>query len=120
MKEQSIERPEIKNLRHGRPKGPRQIRVDRKSTWGNPYKITRRLSREQVIKLYRHRLIEGCLEGSPSLTQLKTIAEAESLWCWCAPLLCHADALIDIALMAKASTKPIFLAWCRDQLKRGR
>jgi hypothetical protein len=82
------------------PKCPKDaIYVGRPSKWGNPFKIGkdahgRYWDREQVIELYRHWLLtneqDGLLLDLPEL-------RGRDLVCWCAPLPCHADVLLELA-----------------------
>ena len=68
------------------------IYVGRPSKWGNPYIIGRDGTRLQVIEKYRQhiqssRLLMMCI---PELVGKK-------LGCWCKPLPCHGDILVDLA-----------------------
>ena len=81
--------PKVYNKYHkDAPKGA--IYVGRPSKWGNPYAITANRTREQCIEYYRqhvakrHDLIRRELRG-------------KDLVCFCAPLPCHADVLLEIA-----------------------
>jgi len=67
------------------------IYVGRPSKWGNPFKIGRDGNRKEVIEKYR-RWIEHVdfLEDISELT-------GKDLVCWCAPLPCHADVLLELA-----------------------
>jgi len=73
---------------------PDAIYVGRPSKWGNPYKIGRDGSRTEVIELYRHYLAMANLTHTTlDLNELK----GKDLVCWCAPLPCHADKLLELA-----------------------
>jgi Domain of unknown function (DUF4326) len=69
------------------PKGA--VYVGRPTKWGNPFAVGRDGSRAEVIQKYRwwvgtfHEQV-GELRG-------------KHLVCWCAPLPCHADVLLEIA-----------------------
>ena len=65
------------------------IYVGRPSKWGNPYKIGRDGNREQVIHLYKMALIASKID----LSEL----QGKDLVCWCSPLPCHADILLELA-----------------------
>ena len=65
------------------------IYVGRPSKWGNPYKIGRDGNREQVIYLYKMALIASKID----LSELR----GKDLVCWCSPLPCHADILLELA-----------------------
>jgi hypothetical protein len=75
------------------PKGA--IYVGRPSKWGNHYKIGRDGTREEVIAKYRDWLENSV---SPLLTNLDLRElKGKDLVCWCAPLPCHADVLLELA-----------------------
>lgn len=65
--------------------------IGRPSKWGNSYIVGRDGTREQVIERYRswlHRQIET---GRLNLGEL----EGRDLVCFCAPLPCHGDVLLE-------------------------
>jgi hypothetical protein len=62
------------------------------TTWGNPFIIGRDGTREEVIKKYRDYVL-----NSPELMAKLPELEGKILACWCAPLACHADILVDLA-----------------------
>ncbi len=69
----------------------RIVYVGRPSKWGNPFHIGKDGTREEVIEKYR-----------ASLTQARRIEvqqelRGKNLACWCSPLRCHADVLLEIA-----------------------
>ena len=66
------------------------IYVGRPSKWGNPFEIGRDGTREEVIDLYRVWLQEH-IELVDELITL----DPDYLQCWCAPLACHADVLVE-------------------------
>lgn len=73
---------------------PDAIYVGRPSKWGNPFTAGVDGTREEVIKRYRHFLIEEGYNGSVvDVRELK----GKDLVCWCAPLPCHADVLLEVA-----------------------
>lgn len=67
--------------------------IGRPSPFGNPFVIGRDGSRDEVIAKYR-----AYIEARP---QLKELARKQlrglNLVCWCAPLACHGDVLLEIA-----------------------
>lgn len=76
-----------------RDHGASGIYVGRPSRFGNPFLIGRDGSREQVIAKYREWLCE-----QPDLVAAAKIElHGKDLICWCAPLACHADVLLEIA-----------------------
>lgn len=79
---------------------PDAIYVGRPSKWGNPFKIGqlyqgRILTREDTIGAYRDWLLysDACQTLLPDIRELKN----KDLVCWCAPLPCHADVLLELA-----------------------
>ncbi len=69
------------------------VYVGRPSRWGNPYRAGIDGSREEVIAKYR-----VWLTRHPHLVMdAKTLLQGRDLVCWCAPLPCHADVLLEIA-----------------------
>ena len=63
------------------------IRIDRKSKWGNPYKMQTESDRLTVIKKYTYYILDSNL--------LDSIHELEDKWlyCWCYPKPCHGNVL---------------------------
>ena len=60
------------------------------SEWANPYKINHQTTREASLKKYESMLLRnGKLQDS-----LSTLCYSQ-LGCWCAPLPCHGNILID-------------------------
>lgn len=85
---------------------PDIIRVDRPSRWGNPYKIgaplisdfdydpprpARPMLRGDVMSLYRRWLDSELIVDPDMLEPLR----GKRLACWCSPLPCHADILVE-------------------------
>jgi hypothetical protein len=87
--------PRVLNQRiDGRPPG--SVYIGRPSKWGNPFWIGRDGTREQVIAAYDRYLSESGL--------IKDVHElaGRDLVCWCAPLPCHGDVLIRVAIQPAA------------------
>lgn len=72
-------------------KEPFDIYIGRPSKWGNPFKIGVDGTREEVIEKYRTWF------GVQSML-LNDIYELKDkrLGCWCAPLPCHGDVLVQL------------------------
>ena len=68
------------------------IRIDRTSRWGNPFKIGLDGDRAAVIEKYR-RYLARC----PGLLADISTLRGKRLGCWCAPLPCHGDVLKEAA-----------------------
>lgn len=81
------DRPRVHN-KHHRTAPPDAVYVGRGSPWGNPYPITEFNSREEVIELYRTRVLPYL-----DLTPLR----GKHLVCFCKPRACHADLLLEAA-----------------------
>lgn len=69
------------------------IYVGRPTKWGNPFHIGLDGTRETVLKKYRNWLEEKISAEPEFLNPLK----GRDLVCWCHPLPCHADVLIELA-----------------------
>jgi len=73
---------------------PEEIYIGRGSKWGNPYKIDKHGTRQQVIDLYKRYLM--C-----ELQLCEAIDNGELddkvLLCFCHPQACHGDVLADLA-----------------------
>lgn len=80
----------------GIPKGA--IYVGRPTKWGNPHIIhtwcatcQKQHSREEAIALFRAEL-------SPELKAMaRNELRGKDLVCWCRPLSCHAEVLVEVA-----------------------
>ena len=67
--------------------------VARPSKWGNPFRIGKDGSRQEVITKYRAYLDFMMAQGELDPRELRGL----DLICHCAPLPCHADILLEIA-----------------------
>ena len=68
------------------------VLIDRRTRWGNPFRIGRDADREQAIARYREDLWRPIQTGE---IELEELAELDGCWlaCWCEPLRCHGDVL---------------------------
>jgi len=85
--------PKVINLRNypdGLPANA--VRVDRRTAWGNPFKIGREWTREAVIARYAAWVV-----AQPSLIARLDELRGKDLACWCSPLKCHGDFLLELA-----------------------
>jgi hypothetical protein len=83
------------------PKVPADaVYVGRPTKWGNPFKIGdctnivsngRPMSRTDVVLAYRDAVCRGREQ------EIRKELRGKHLVCWCAPLSCHADVLLEIA-----------------------
>ena len=83
------------------------IYVGRPSKWGNPFKIgdlaqspteaegQMRLDRKAAISMYRKWLLNSV--PTPIREQMLSELKGKDLVCWCSPLPCHADVLLELA-----------------------
>jgi len=83
--------PRVLNRRDGGDP-PGSVYVGRPSKWGNPFIEGEHGTRVQVVEA--HRL--WFLRGNPLRSQLGEL-RGRDLVCWCAPLPCHADVLLELA-----------------------
>lgn len=84
-------RPTVVNLREVDLRDEDVVRIDRRSDWGNPYRIGPDGDRAQVIEAYR-RWISA---RADLLARLEELAGMR-LACWCAPRACHGDVLAEL------------------------
>jgi len=63
------------------------VRIDRKSKWGNPYRMNAESERLDTIKKYTYYILDSKL--------LDDLHELEGKWlsCWCYPKPCHGNVL---------------------------
>ena len=80
------------------------VRIDRKTRWGNKFIIGRDGTREEVIEKHRVWLWREIRAGRVTLAELAELHE-KRLGCHCAPEACHGDTLLRAA------------AWAREKLK---
>lgn len=69
-----------------------KVYVGRPSKWGNQFLIGRDGTREEVIAKYR----EALMLNTKLLDELEEL-RGKDLVCYCAPLACHADVLLELA-----------------------
>lgn len=86
--------PQVLNVRDvGKRTTDTQIYVGRRTKWGNPFKIGEAGTREEVIEKYRAYIMAILFLDPEFLEPLR----GKNLVCWCAPLACHADILLELA-----------------------
>ena len=76
------------------------VYIGRPSKWGNPFVIGRDGSRADVIAKYRAWIV-----AQPALMNALDELRGRDLVCWCAPLACHGDVLIDLAKCTDSDQK---------------
>jgi len=65
--------------------------IARPSKWGNPFRIGRDGTREEVIEKYRQ-----WIKTQPNLLAALPELRGKCLGCWCKPLPCHGDVLLEL------------------------
>ena len=83
----------VVNIRSGEPY---DVFIGRPSKWGNPFKIGRDGDRDEVLRKYERWLME-LRNGRyrPLFYEATTELSGKVLGCYCAPLRCHGDVLIE-------------------------
>ena len=72
---------------------PHDVYIGRPSKWGNPFKIGRDGSRQEVIQKYRDMIIVN----TELIQQIPIELKGKTLGCWCKPDPCHGDVLAELA-----------------------
>jgi hypothetical protein len=70
---------------------PYDVYIGRPSKWGNPFLIGRDGSGEEVIEKYRAWVVT-----QPHLMATLGELRSKTLGCWCRPLRCHGDILVEL------------------------
>lgn len=68
------------------------IYIGRPGKWGNPFVMGENATREEVIDMYR-----DWINKQPELLASLPDLKGKVLGCWCAPLPCHGDVLLELA-----------------------
>lgn len=92
MRKGSVMAAKVVNIRSGEAW---EVRIDRKTIWGNPFRIGPDGTRAQVIKKYTEWIMQP--EQLYLRERAKRLLRGKCLACWCAPLPCHGDVLLEIA-----------------------
>lgn len=69
-----------------------QVYIGRPSKWGNPFVIGKDGSREDVINKYRE-----WIKTQPNLIADLCELKGKTLGCFCKPLACHGDVLLELS-----------------------
>ena len=70
---------------------PCDVRIDRTTRWGNPFRIGADGSRQQVVRRYAEWITRG--EGRHLLAHLEEL-RGKRVGCWCEPEQCHGEVLV--------------------------
>jgi len=74
-------------------KEPYDVYIGRPTKWGNPFKIGRDGSRQEVIHKYKDMIIAN----AQLFKQIHVELKGKTLGCWCKPDPCHGDVLAELA-----------------------
>ena len=91
----------IRNLRDSKPTQPWEVRVDRASVLGNPFRMVSEDQRDAVCEQYeqyfenivRTKSNEEFMNELRRLYKLAKQYGKLTLFCWCAPKRCHAETI---------------------------
>ena len=86
----SMRKTKVINIRF-HDKGANYQYIGRPSKWGNPYSIGKDGDRAEVIEKYRKYIL-----NSPELMKALPELKGKELGCWCFPLACHGDVLVEL------------------------
>ena len=67
------------------------VYIGRGSIWGNPFRIGKDGSKDEVIEKYREMILER-----PDLLRRLPELEGKRLGCFCKPKACHGDVLVEL------------------------
>ena len=75
------------------------VYIGRPSIWGNPFSHKEGTSakfkvqsREEAVRMYRQWIL-----NNPTLRTKLPELKGKTLGCWCSPLSCHGDVLLELA-----------------------
>jgi len=69
------------------------VYVGRPGPWGNPFKVTKDVSREEAIAKFR----KWFLARPEMVDRCRRLLKGKILGCWCSPEKCHAEVLAEVA-----------------------
>ena len=72
------------------------VYVGRPTKWGNPFRLKREADRQEVLANYRDYMMLT-VQGQKLQGEAKIELRGKVLGCHCAPKMCHADVLAEIA-----------------------
>ena len=74
---------------------PNTVYVGRPSFWGNPFVVGRNGVRDRHDAIARFR--QWLVMNPARVDRCRRELRGKDLVCWCAPLPCHADVLLEVA-----------------------
>lgn len=95
---------EIINLRNEKPSKIYDVRVDRQSIFGNPFKMSKESKRDEVCDKYKIYFYEELKKKGQlyfflqSLIKLYLTHGKLRLFCWCAPKRCHTETIVEFIM----------------------
>lgn len=72
------------------------VYIGRGSEWGNPFTV-KDFGRGRAIELYQESLASLCKISPGYIERVKSELKGKDLVCFCAPLSCHGDLLLELA-----------------------
>jgi hypothetical protein len=75
---------------------PEAIYIGRGSIWGNPFPMSKEVSREECLSRYKVWVKDQILQGNYTLEQLASLYNMD-LVCYCSPKPCHGHVLEKLA-----------------------
>ena len=86
--------PEVVNMRTCKPPWGQSgdVRIDRETIWGNPFRMYTEGDRDHVIELYERYL----RSNQNLLNELPELAKAVRIGCVCKPRRCHGDIIVKV------------------------
>ena len=85
-----METTRVVNIRYG---NPYDVLIDRRTKWGNPFRVGSDGTRKECIAKYREWIVT-----QPDLLASLYELKGKRLGCWCAPLPCHGDVLVEMVM----------------------
>jgi|ERR1700722_17514529 len=88
--------PKVYSKRKGAIPPPSDaVYVGRPTAFGNPFIVGKDGKQGECVELYREWILK--LENRGLLENIKGKLKGKDLVCWCAPLPCHADVLLELS-----------------------
>lgn len=92
--------PQVLNKHHKAKTTSCAVYIGRPSKWGNPFSHLQGTASQFVVASRAEAVAsyKKWIENQPELLEAaKTELKGKDLLCWCAPLPCHGDVLLEIA-----------------------
>jgi hypothetical protein len=80
----------VLNAKNNNKYGPDRVYIGRPSKWGNPF-VLGKYDRETAIRKYKEYIL-----NKPELMAALPELFGKHLVCWCYPLACHGDVLMEL------------------------